>query len=117
MPKRPIMNLRQYWDAVGTKNIHKVIAECGSSLSYFRMYRYGIKKPGRARALEILAAARKITPPYEPDLELMLAGVPRAGKNPVAEIMPDPAFIRANMRQQAEDPPPAPIEDGGIVRA
>ena len=96
LPARLPMNFRQYWDAVGTENVKKIIADLESSMRYFRMMRYGLKKPGRARALQIMESARKHTKPLEPDLELLLAGVPRAGRNPAQAIEPDPAFIQAH---------------------
>lgn len=98
------LNFREYWDAVGTENIQKIVNELGSSLRYFRALRYGIKKPGREQALKILEAARKHTAPFEPDLELLLAGVPRAGANPARTIAPSAAFVkeRAKILEQAE---------------
>lgn len=92
------MNFREYWDAVGTENIHKIVAEVGSSIRYFRAMRYGIKRPGRDQALRILEAARKHTAPYEPNLELLLAGVPRSGANPAKPIEASSSFKRARKR-------------------
>jgi hypothetical protein len=100
--KRKPMNFREYWDAVGTENIQKIVDELGSSLSYFRMMRYGIKKPGGAQALRILELARKHTAPYEPDLELLIAGVPRAGSNPARQLPPATEFLRARKRLLAK---------------
>lgn len=96
--KRKPMNLREYWDAVGTENILKIVDELGSSLKYFRMMRYGIKKPSGAQALRIIELARKHTAPYEPDLELLLSGVPRAGTNPIRQLPPATEFLRARKR-------------------
>lgn len=96
--KRKPLNFREYWDAVGTANMSKIVDEVGSSLKYFRMLRYGIKKPGAAQAMRIVQAARKITAPYEPDLELLLAGVPRAGRNPAKQLPPATEFVRARNR-------------------
>lgn len=97
MARKPL-NLRDYWDAVGTQNMEKIITDLGSSLKYFRMLRYGIKKPGGPQALRIIESARRHTAPYEPDLELLLAGVPRAGHNPAKRITPATEFVRARNR-------------------
>ena len=108
--KHKPLNLREYWDAVGTDNIVKIVDELGSSLKYFRMLRYGIKKPSGAQALRIIELARKHTAPYEPDLELLLTGVPRAGTNPIKRLPPATEFVRARRRllkktqQVAEQP-------------
>lgn len=96
--KRKTLNFREYWDLVGTENIKLIVADLGSSLQYFRMLRYGIKRPGREQALKILDAARRHTAPFEPNLELLLAGVPRTGRNPAAELPPATEFIRARKR-------------------
>ena len=96
--KRKPMNLREYWDAVGTENIEKIISELGSSLKYFRLMRYGIKRPSGAQALRIIELARKHTAPYEPDLELLITGVPRAGRNPAGRLQPTSEFIKARKR-------------------
>lgn len=100
--KRKPMNLREYWDAVGTENIEKIVNELGSSIQYFRMMRYGIKKPGGAQALRIVELARKHTAPYEPDLALLLAGVPRAGHNPARQLPPANDYLRARKRLLAK---------------
>lgn len=94
------LNFREYWDAVGTENIKKIIDEIGSSMGHFRALRYGIKKPGRAQALKILEAARKHTAPYEPDLELLLQGVPRAGLGPSRAIAPSPEYLKARAEME-----------------
>jgi hypothetical protein len=97
MARKPL-NFREYWDAVGTENVEKIITELGSSLKYFRLMRYGIKKPGGPQALRIIEAARRHTAPYEPDLELLLAGVPRAGHNPARQLPPATEYVRARKR-------------------
>lgn len=102
MSRSKELNFREYWDAVGTENIKKIIADLGSSMPYFRLLRYGIKKPGSQQALRILEAARRHTAPYEPNLELLLAGVPRAGKPAAKEIKPDSGFIRARKNHLAK---------------
>jgi hypothetical protein len=99
---RKTMNFREYWDAVGTENVEKIISDVGSSLKYFRMLRYGIKKPGAAHALRIIESARRHTAPFEPDLELLLAGVPRAGTNPVKPLPPATDYLRARKRLLAK---------------
>lgn len=105
MARKPL-NFREYWDAVGTENVMKIIDELGSSLKYFRMIRYGIKRPGGPQALKIVELARKHTAPFEPDLALLLAGVPRAGHNPVRQLAPGTEYIRARNRllKQAAQP-------------
>lgn len=100
---RKQLNLREYWDAVGTENMEKIIQDLGSSLKYFRMMRYGIKKPGGPQALRIIEAARKHTAPFEPSLELLLAGVPRAGRNPAKQLAPTGDFLRARKRLLAKE--------------
>jgi hypothetical protein len=98
------LNLREYWDAVGTENMQKIINDVGSSMAYFRMLRYGVKRPGSDMALTIIESARKHTPTYEPDLELLLRGVPRAGSNPVRQLPPSPEFLRAQKRLANKEP-------------
>lgn len=107
MAKKPALNLREYWDEVGTENVLKIVADLGTSVAYFRMLRYGIKKPGRERALQIMESARNHTPTCVPDLELLLAGVPRAGKNPATTIEPSPRFLRSQKRHAASAGVPA----------
>lgn len=113
--KRKPLNLREYWDAVGTANMLLIIEELGSSLKYFRMMRYGIKRPSGSQALRIVELARKHTAPYEPDLELLLSGVPRAGTNPVKPLPPAPEFVRARKRllKQSETQEGADDQDEG----
>lgn len=98
------LNLRQYWDEVGTENIEKIIdglrkddPECKASMAYFRLLRYGIKKPSTAYALRIIDLARQITPGFEPDLELLVRGVPRSksGKGGAHRIQPSERFLAA----------------------
>ena len=98
------MNLREYWDAVGTENMEKIVNELGSSIKYFRLMRYGIKRPSGAQALRIIELARKHTAPYEPDLEQLLIGVPRAGKNPAKPLPPSREFVRARNRMATAQP-------------
>lgn len=105
--KRKPLNLREYWDAVGTDNIKKIVDELGSSLAYFRMMRYGIKRPSGPQALRIIDLARKHTAPYEPDLALLLQGVPRAGRNPAQPLPPATEFVRARKRMLKKDAEPA----------
>ena len=103
MPKqREPMNFREWWDAVGTENVRKIVEDLGSSMPYFRLLRYGIKRPGSAQALRIIEAARVHTAPFEPDLELLLRGVQRAGKDPAKTIPPSESFVRARRRALAE---------------
>ena len=95
---RKSLNFREYWDAVGTENIQRIADDLGSSIKYFRMFRYGIKKPGAPMALRIIYAARCHTAPYEPDLELLLAGVPRANGKATPTIPPAAEYLRARRR-------------------
>jgi len=103
MPKREPMNFRQWWDAVGTENVRRIVDDLGSSMPYFRLLRYGIKRPGSAQALRIIESARRHTAPFEPDLELLLRGVPRAGKDPAKPIPPSETFVRARRRAIAAE--------------
>lgn len=97
------LNFRQYWDAVGTENIKDIVAEVESSMNYFRMIRYGNAKPGSKLALKIIDAARKYTAPYEPDLELMVIGVPKSsGKRGGRTIPPTRDFISARNSLMSE---------------
>lgn len=111
MTRKPL-NFREYWDAVGTENVAKIVDELGSSIKYFRMIRYGIKKPSGPQALRIIELARKHTAPYEPDLALLLTGVPRVGQNPIRQLPPATEFIRARRRllKQSEQATPEVTE-------
>ena len=95
MAKREAMNLRQYWDEVGTANVHRVIDHLGSSLPYFRQLRYGLKTPSEEMAERIIEAAKRITPSCVPDAQLLRAGVPRATRKPGD---PSPEFLAAQKR-------------------
>jgi len=90
------LNIREYWDAVGTDNIDKVIKRVGSSKQVFRQLRYGLKRPSPKRAQEIVDAARKITPGWEPNLELLLQGIEPANRE--RKIAPSDAFARKARR-------------------
>lgn len=98
MSKKKPLNLREYWDTVGTENVKKIIFALDSSMPYARLLKYGIKKPGHVYALRFIDAAREITPGFEPDLELMLRGVPRANSNSGKMIPPSPEFMRAQRK-------------------
>lgn len=104
MSKRPPLNFREWWDTVGTENVRKIVEDLGSSMPYFRLLRYGLKKPGSAQALRIIESARRHTAPFEPDLELLLRGVPRAGKEPSKPIPPSDRFVRARKRIASAEP-------------
>lgn len=94
------MNLRQYWDFVGTENIRKIIFAIDSSMAYVRLMKYGLKRPGNIFALRFIDAAREITPGVEPDLEMMLRGVPRSGSGVSKLIQPSPEFLRQQSERQ-----------------
>lgn len=94
------MNLRDYWDCVGTENVKKIISAIDSSMAYARLIKYGLKKPGTAFSLAFIDAARDITPGFEPDLELMLRGVPRSGVSRGKTIPPSPEFLAAQATRQ-----------------
>jgi hypothetical protein len=101
MAKKEPVNFRQWWDQVGTDNVQKVVLHTGSSFDYFKLLRYGIKKPGRDLALRIIEAARRVEPSCLPDLELLLRGVPRAGTGSAAKkIAPAPSVRRAMKRRE-----------------
>lgn len=94
------MNLREYWDCVGTENVKKIILGIGSSMAYARLIKYGLKRPGTSFSLSFIDAARQITPGFEPDLELMLRGVPRSGVSRGKTIPPSPEFLAAQATRQ-----------------
>lgn len=98
MTKRKPMNLREYWDCVGTENVRKIIYALGSSMPYARLLKYGIKKPGHVYALRFIDVARELTPGFEPDLELMLRGVPRANSGTGKMTPPSAEFIKAQSK-------------------
>lgn len=94
--KRP-MNFRQWWDEVGTTNVEKVAANIGSSMAYFRRMKYGDRKPSIEYAEKIISAAKRVTPGFEPDLRLLLKGVPKAERLPGA---PSPEFVAAQRKRR-----------------
>ncbi len=100
MSKSKPMNLREYWDCVGTENVRKIIFSIGSSMAYARLIKYGLKKPGTAFSLAFIDAAREITPGFEPDLELTLRGVPRSGVSRGKTIPPSPEFLAAQAARE-----------------
>ena len=76
-PTAKPMSFSEYWEYIGTENVKLIIEMCESSIGYFRLIKYGYKKPGGILAIKIIRAARAITPGIEPDLELMLSAEPR----------------------------------------
>lgn len=94
------MNLREYWDCVGTENVRTIIFAIGTSMAYSRLLKYGLKKPGTQFSLAFIDAAREITPGFEPDLELMLRGVPRSGVSRGKVTPPSPEFLAAQHARQ-----------------
>ncbi len=94
------MNLRDYWDCVGTENVKMIVFAIGSSMAYARLIKYGLKKPGTSFSLAFIDAAREITPGFEPDLELMLRGVPRSVAGRGKTIPPSPEFLAAQATRQ-----------------
>lgn len=97
------MNLRQYWDTVGTVNVRDIVARMGSSMPYARLLKYGIKRPGTRFSLAFIEAAREVTPGFAPDLELMLRGVPRAATRPGRLIAPSDEFLAAQRQVGSQD--------------
>ena len=94
------MNLRQYWDCVGTENIRLVTERTGSSMAYMRLLKYGIKKPGAGISLKLIEAARELTPGFEPDMELLLRGSPRADNSTArGRTIPPSAEFLASQKQ------------------
>ena len=100
MTEKKALNLREYWDCVGTENVRQIIFNIDSSMAYARLIKYGMKKPGNGFALAFIDAARAITPGFEPDLELMLRGVPRSGLAGGKTIPPSPEFLAAQVARQ-----------------
>jgi hypothetical protein len=100
MTEKKPLNLREYWDTVGTENVKTIIFGIGSSMAYARLIKYGLKKPGTDFALRFIDAAREITPGFEPDLELMLRGVPRNANSRGKTIPPSPEFLAAQAARQ-----------------
>lgn len=94
------MNLREFWDCVGTENVKTIIFAIGSSMAYARLIKYGLKRPGPLFSLAFIDAAREITPGFEPDLEMMLRGVPRSGASRGKTIPPSPEFLAAQATRQ-----------------
>ena len=95
------LNLREYWDAIGTSNMMKIIEEVGSSHGYFRGLKYGPKRPSATMALRIIEAAHKHTPGWAPDLELMVRGVPAPGTKRAGRITPpSEEFLRDQAKRQ-----------------
>lgn len=101
------LNLREYWDEVGTENMMKIIKGCKSSLRYFRAMRYGLKRCSEERAEKIVALAKKHTPGFAPDVELLIAGVPRdvEHKQPRRHNMPGERYILPSKRFMASTQP------------
>lgn len=100
LPNQP-MNLREYWDHVGTANMMKIIEEVGSSYLHFRGLKYGMKRPSATMALAIIDAAKKHTPGWQPDLELLVRGVPAPGLKKRGRITPpSEEFLRDQAKRQ-----------------
>lgn len=96
MAEKQRMNLREWWDVVGTDNVMKIIERIGSNRQVFRQYRYGTKRPGVDRCQAIVELANEITPGFVPDLELLKAGVPMSYRTPGGRtIPPSRAFVMA----------------------
>jgi hypothetical protein len=91
------LNFKDYWDAIGSDEMAKVLSKAGIKLQYARQFRIGVKVPGRLSALALIDAARKVTPGWEPDLELMLRGVDRSGATG-PKIMPSAEFARSKRK-------------------
>ena len=90
-------DLASYWNIVGTDNIKLVIAEVQSSIPYFRVIKIGRKNISPVMAERIIAAARKHTPGFEPDFEMMVRPKPKYQPNPArgVKIGPSPEFLAA----------------------
>lgn len=93
------LNLRQWWDAVGTENVERVIDALGSSMGTFRLMRYGHKRPSGQTALRIIEKAELLTPACVPDLALLLRGVPKASKKVASKIPPSKSFVKATSQR------------------
>ena len=99
MKTRPPLSFDAYWHCIGTDRMLEVLDAAGVELKYARQIKTGLKTPGRSTALLLLDAARKLTPGYVPDLELMLRGVPRDKAKP-RKIAPSAAFLAAARRRR-----------------
>jgi len=72
------MTFRAYWDAVGTKNIEKVMRRAQSSMPIAKALKYGSKAAHpEGLGARIVAAAEVITPGWAPDIELLSVRAPR----------------------------------------
>ena len=94
------LDLREYWDHVGTENIERVIGIAGTSLAYARQLRYGHKTCGKGLARKIIGAARIVTPGWEPDFEKLLEGVART-EAVVGKLPPSEEFLRSQRKRRS----------------
>ena len=100
MKRSPPFSLSDYWHVVGTDNVASVLKAAKVELKYARQIKTGLKRPGGKTALALLDAARKVTPGYEPNLELMIRGASRVGQR-ARKIMASPEFkaVRKSARK------------------
>lgn len=94
-------SLRQWWDDVGTENVIRVTESIGSSLPHMRALRYRIKRPGKAMAAKIIAAAEVITPGFVPDFDVMREPIPPRKPNPnwSPKIQPSKDFLKSRSEE------------------
>jgi hypothetical protein len=96
------MNFAEYWEFVGTTNILKLIENIDTSYGYFRLLKCGARKPSGEMALRIIEGALEVTPPYAPDLELLIRGMP-VNANRVRRGEPSKEYIRAVSRMKKNE--------------
>jgi hypothetical protein len=89
--QRKPLSFREYWEAVGTKNVEKVMKRAHSSMPVAKAIKYGSKcaHPDGLGA-RIVAAAEQITPGWAPDLKLLSEFAPRG---PGRVTPPSPEFL------------------------
>lgn len=99
------LNIREYWDIVGTDIIDKIIDQIGSSKAVFRQMRYGLKRCSEERADLIIEAARKYSPGFEPNRKKLIKGAPIVGVQ--AKIHPSKGFLASRKSNRPKVSPEA----------
>lgn len=109
------LNIREYWDIVGTDTIDKIIDQVGSSKAVFRQMRYGLKRCSPDRADAIIEAAATFSPGFAPSRKRLIDGAPMAGHQ--AKILPSAAFLasRKSVRSKAGPKAIMKARKGGAV--
>lgn len=88
-----------YWHAIGSDNAALVATAAGVKAKYAQQIKLALKTPGKDTALALIDAARKLTPGWEPDLELMLR---QERREPTRrrKIEPSAAFLRSAAKKK-----------------